>query len=124
VTPPLPPPFTGVTCKPVTCLYDFSQVTQLYCNGTCTWAGGQGCDQADANIFCKLKTGNPNSVSTGWTNAVAQPTFGFPCQPNYGVAIGPLPEYGVNLSVRYQSTSILQNHGAGSIILNPTCTNP
>jgi hypothetical protein len=64
----LPAPFVGVTCKPVTCQYNFSQATQLYCNGSCTWAGAQDCDQQDANILCKLKTGNPNSVALGWTD--------------------------------------------------------
>jgi cysteine-rich repeat protein len=121
----LPPPFTGVTCKPVSCLYDFSQVTQLYCNGGCTWAGAQDCDQADANILCRLKTGNPNSIATGWTSTTAQPTFGFPCAPlGYGTLIGPIPEYGVAETVRYQNTSILADHGPGNIILNPMCTNP
>jgi len=119
----LPAPFPGVTCKPVSCLYNFSQATQLYCNGTCTWAGNQGCDQADANILCKLKTGNPNSVALNWTDGTAQATFGFSC-PSIGQNLGTIPEYGVNVPVWYQGTSILDNHGAGQIILNPNCTNP
>ena len=121
----LPPPFVGVTCKPVSCQWNFSQATQLYCNGTCTWAGGIGCDQQDANILCKLKTGNPNSVALSWTDTTAQPTFGFPCTPlGYGIPLGTIPEYGVNVPVSWQETSILANHGAGQIILNPNCTNP
>lgn len=119
----LPTPGPGVGCKPVTCLYDFSQITQLYCNGTCTWAGGEGCDQADANILCKLKTGNANSIATSWTPATAQPTFGFSC-PGYTTNLGPLPAFGVPQNVWYQGASILGNHGPGNIILNPVCTNP
>jgi hypothetical protein len=122
----LPAPFVGVTCKPVTCQYNFSQATQLYCNGTCTWAGAQGCDQQDANIHCKLKTGNPNSVALSWTDTTAQPTFGFAC-PGFGnqsTNLGPMPEYGVAVNVWWQGTSILGNHGAGQIIFNANCTNP
>jgi hypothetical protein len=109
------------------CLWDFSKVTQLYCNGTCSWAGNQDCDQADADIFCKLKMGNPNATATNFTVATALAEGGFACQPfgNYGTPIGPIPEYGVaivtNGGVRYQATSILANHGAGHVVTNVTC---
>jgi cysteine-rich repeat protein len=119
----LPAPFVGVGCKPGTCLFDFSQVTQLYCNGGCSWSGANDCDQTEADILCKLKNGNPNSVAMGWTSTTAQDTFGFAC-PFLGTSLGAIPEYGVNLDVRYQGSSILANHGPGNIILNPNCTNP
>jgi len=123
--PGLPPPFTGVGCKPGTCTFDFSQVPQLYCNGGCSWAGAQDCDQADADIYCKLKQGNPNSTATNFQVTTAQPTFGFSCPlGGYGSNLGPLPEYGVAVNVWYQQTSILANHGPGNVIVNPTCTNP
>lgn len=109
------------------CKWDFSQVSQLYCNGSCSWAGGNGCDLADADIFCKLKTGNPNSTAASFTTTTALAQEGFPCQPfgNYGTALGAIPEYGVNLAnnggVRYQPTSILANHGAGTVINSVVC---
>src|SRR5690606_32638571 len=38
----------GVSCGDTT---SFSTATQLYCNGSCSWAGTIGCDQADADIL-------------------------------------------------------------------------
>jgi hypothetical protein len=37
------------------------------------------------------------------------------------MSLGTIPEYGVNQAVRYQGTSILANHGAGTVIINPVC---
>ena len=122
--PGLPPPFTGVGCNAGTCTYDFSQVPQLYCNGGCTWAGAQDCDQADADVFCKLKVGNPNSIAMSFQVTTALDTFGFSCPLGFGTNLGPLPEYGVNINVWYQGTSILANHGAGNVIVGVNCTNP
>jgi hypothetical protein len=108
-----------------TCLWDFSSVAQLYCNGTCTWAGGTGCDSADADLFCKLKTGNPGSTATTFSTATALPVPGFAC-PNgsYGINVGPLPLRGVTRTVYYQDSSILANHGAGQVITTVSCTTP
>ena len=116
------PPGNKLECK-----WDFSKVSQLYCNGGCSWAGACDCDQADADIFCKLKTGNPSSTAISFTKTTALAQEGFPCQPvgSYGTALGAIPEYGVNLAtnggVRYQPTSILANHGAGNVITNVQC---
>ena len=117
-------PYVGVGCQEGSCLYDFSGVSQLYCNGTCTWDAPNGCDQADANIFCKLLTGNPQSTATNWVNTTALAEPGFACNFFNDINLGPLPEFGVNVNVIYQETSILANHGAGAVITNPTCTNP
>jgi hypothetical protein len=112
-------PFTGVGCG-ATCLYDFSAVTQLYCNGTCTWAGASGCDQADADIYCRLVTGNPASTAQTFSVVAALAQPGFSC-PSYGTNIGPLPEFGVNVNVWYQGTSLHANHGSGSVVANIAC---
>lgn len=81
------PANSNVTCRTAnqsnSCKFDFSQVTQPYCNGTCTWAGAQGCDQS--------------------------------------VNLGPIWEYNVQVPVWYQATSILANHGAGTVITSVTC---
>jgi hypothetical protein len=122
---PPPGPFSTAPVNSTTCRWNFANVNQLYCNGSCTWAGADSCDQADADILCQLRTGNPNSRATSWTNATAQATAGFSCPlGSYGTNIGTLPLRGVNRAVWYQDTSILANHGAGAIILNPVCTNP
>ncbi len=122
---PPPGPFTTMLVNATTCKWDMANVQQLYCNGTCSWAGGPSCDQADADVFCQLRTGNPLSTATSFTltTALAQP--GFPCAPlGYGTSIGSLPLRGVTLNVAYQDSSILGNHGPGTVVTNPVCTNP
>lgn len=120
---PPPGPFQSVSVDKTTCLWHFENVVQFYCNGSCDWTGkGQSCTQGDADIFCKLRTGNPNSTAKSYqlTTALAQP--GFPCAPlGYGTSIGTLPLRGVNVTVRYQDSSILANHGPGTVIINPVC---
>jgi hypothetical protein len=116
-----------VTCRPGgtknECKFDFSGVTQLYCNGTCSWGGAQGCDQADADIFCKLKTGSTTSTATAFTTGVATAQPGFCCPGGgYGQNLGTMPEYGVNLNVWYQGTSLQANHGSGTVITSVTCS--
>jgi cysteine-rich repeat protein len=113
--------FASAPCS-TDCLFDFSGINQLYCNGTCTWAGGDSCDQADADIYCKLITGDPDSVATDFDIVVALDEPGFSC-PNFaGVNLGPLPEFGVDVDVWFQDSSILLNHGAGSVVTNASCT--
>jgi cysteine-rich repeat protein len=111
--------FASVGCDG--CLYDFSGITQLYCNGTCTWAGNQDCDQADADIYCKLVTGNPNSVANSFLLNVASDQPGFSC-PSYGTNLGSLPAFGVNVDVWYQDSSILATHGAGIVVTQVSCS--
>ncbi len=119
---PPPGPFMSAPVDGGTCRFHFENVVQLYCNGGCSWAGANDCDQADADIFCKLKTGNPNSTAAGFkvTTALAQPGFCCP-QGNFGMNLGPLPTRGVNVNVYYQDSSILANHGAGNVISTITC---
>lgn len=103
---------------------NFSTINQLYCNGTCSWAGSQDCDQADADIFCKLKTGNPNSVAVEFGVTTALSERGFAC-PGHGVRntinLGPLPQFGVTVDVWYTDDSIRSTHGAGSVVVEPVC---
>ena len=121
---PPPGPFMSVMVDAFTCRWDLSMVTQLYCNGACSWAGAIDCDQADADIFCKLRTGNPLSTANSFGHAQASNDPGFACPLGFGVNIGPLPTRGVNQAVPYQDSSILANHGAGNVIVNPDCTDP
>jgi hypothetical protein len=104
------------------CKWDFSKVPQLYCNGSCSWAGQSDCDQADADIYCKLVTANPNATAASFQVVTALNTGGFPCAPfQYGQNLGKIPEYGVNIDVYYQGTSILNDNGAGNVITNVVC---
>ena len=104
-----------------TCRWDFSSVQQLYCNGSCSWAGGSSCDDADADILCKLLTDNPLSTAISWTATTALSEPGFSC-PGYGGVI--TTDRGYSGSVHYQDTSIRDNHGAGSVVAYPVCTDP
>ncbi len=121
---PPPGPFMSAPVDAITCKWHFENVVQLYCNGGCSWAGNTDCDQADADIFCKLKTNNAASTATSFqvVTALAQP--GFACPQSVGglnVNLGPLPLRGVNVNVWYQDSSILANHGAGNVITNVVC---
>jgi hypothetical protein len=99
-------------------------VPQFYCNGACSWAGASDCDQDDADIFCKLRTGNPRSTATSWSRATALPVPGFPCTPlGYSTRVN-IVGRGVTVLVSYQDSSILANHGPGNVIVNPVCTTP
>ena len=124
VDPPVSP-FTTISIDPATCRWDFSSINQLYCNGTWSWAGPNGCDQAAADIFCKLLTDNPSSTATSWTDVTALDEPGFNGnQEVTGVTIN--TDRGVSEIVRYKDDSLLTDgfHGAGSVIANPVCTDP
>ena len=121
---PPPGPFTNVKVDTTTCRWDFSKVEQLYCNGSCSWSGSSHCDKADADVFCQLKTGNPRSTSTSYrtTSALAKP--GFPCAPlGYGTTVK-IVDRGWTGRTTYQDTSILANHGGGTVVTDVVCTNP
>ncbi len=121
---PPPGPFTNLLVDSQTCRWDFSNVSQLYCNGSCTWAGGSGCDQADADLFCQLIMDNENSTATSYSTPTALPEPGIPChQTSYGTTVSGV-DRGVGVTVTWQDSSILANHGPGTVITNPVCTNP
>lgn len=122
---PPPGPFTNLLVNALTCRWDMQGVTQLYCNGTCSWAGASDCDKADADLFCKLKTGNSAMEADSWAITTAMDQPGFPCAPlGYGTLIGPLPLRGVSINVRWQDSSILANHGPGKVVTVTSCKIP
>ncbi|MSP16408.1 MAG: choice-of-anchor D domain-containing protein [Myxococcales bacterium] len=122
---PPPGPFTSAPVSPGRCRYDFSAVRQLYCNGTCSWSGSDSCDQTEADILCKLKKDNPLSVATSWRATTALPEPGFPCTPlGYGTPLTSMASRGVAVAVSYQDSSILADHGGGTVIVDVVCTNP
>ena len=108
--------FSTLNVSSDTCRYDFSNVPQLYCNGGCSWGGASSCDQVDADIFCQLKTGNPNSTASVFTTGVATAEPGFNCAFSGGAIITAdvtgrlnpslLP---LGFSPRYADTSLLSH---------------
>ena len=108
------------------CLYDFSQITQMSCAGSCSWGAVQGCGQDDADIFCKLLTGNASAKALTWKLAPPTDAGGFPCS-DPGVFInlngsdprkwlGTLPQFGVAKNVAWQATKIKSTHGSSSVL--------
>ncbi len=100
---------------------------QLYCNGSCSWDPESHCGQGDADIFCRLRTGNTMNYALSYTTTTALPQPGFSC-PGYGSNMGSAPQYG---GPRYSSgygyqvwtynSSILSTHGPGTVINNVVC---
>ena len=129
----LPGPSTTVPVDELTCRYDFSGLEQLYCSGTCgNWGGDpDGCDQGDADAFCKLKMDNPLSTATSFDVGTALDAPGVCCPPptiapgGLGcVDLGTFTDRGVDLNVSVHDTSVLSNHGGGAIVHNVVCTDP
>ena len=121
---PPPGPFTHLLVDSQTCRWDFSGVSQLYCNGSCSWAGGSDCDQDDADLFCQLIMDNENSTATSYSMLTALAEPGIPCNHStYGAAISGV-DRGVGITMTWQDSSILANHGPGTVITDPVCTNP
>jgi hypothetical protein len=120
---PAPGPFATAPVGANSCKYDFSHVTQLFCNGACSVAGQRGCDQADADLLCKLKTGNPASVATTFTIELARDEAGFSC-PGFGTPLSNLGGRGVTVSVFYSDSSLLPAHEGGNVVSDVVCTNP
>jgi hypothetical protein len=111
-----------VSCRPAGtngCKFDFSKVNQLYCGGSCTWAGTTGCDQADADLLCKLKLGSATATASAFVLGAPQNAPGFTC-PTYGIDLGPMPEYGVSQHVYYHPISVARA-GTDQIITSATC---
>jgi cysteine-rich repeat protein len=124
-------PSAAVPIDDQTCRYDFSRITQLFCAGTCgAWGGGNGCQQADADAFCKLKTGNPRSTaSTFSSSGFATDAPGICCptedpQENGCTLLGAFADRGVLLPVMVEEISLLSSEGPGQVITDVVCTDP
>jgi hypothetical protein len=129
---PPPGPSANVPVNPVTCRYDFSAITQLYCAGTCgNWGGGNDCDQGDADAFCKLKMDNPNSTATTFSATATAAAPGICCPPptvgpgGLGCTdLGVLSSRGVLINVGIDEVNMSASHGGGTVVTNVVCTNP
>ena len=120
---PAPGPFASAPVNASSCKFDFSQAPQLYCNRACSVVGAGGCDQPDADLFCKLKTGNPASVATSFSLGLVLDAPGFTC-PGIGTQVPNLGGRGIGVAMYYSDESLLSTHGDGQAITNVVCTNP
>ena len=122
---PAPGPFGSAPVNANSCTFDFSRVTQLFCNGGCSKVGPLGCDQADADLLCKLKTGNAGSVATLWAIENVRDEAGFACPfEGLGTPVSRLSGRGVNVPVFYSESPLLESHGPGHVVTNVVCTTP
>ncbi len=117
---PLPDLECGETCE-----FDFSNVRQLYCHDLCSWSDQDfGCTQIDADIFCRIKTGNEESRAISWTRETALDAPGLACP--FGIPgtvdLGPMPDLGLSEHVFYEPGSMLDTHGPGTVITEVECS--
>ena len=120
---PAPGPYLNVSVDPDTCRWDFSEVEQLYCFGFCSWAGPPGCDDADADVLCKLITDNPDSEAISYTITAPLSEPGF---PGIYCGFGDLlyTDRGVP-DVGWMDESMAAHHGGGGeVVAFPDCTDP
>jgi hypothetical protein len=124
------PPTSASVTVPMnnsTCRYDFSSIRQLYCANNCSWGGAAGCQKDDADIFCKIKTGNPASLATDFQTgqAIAAPGL---CCPSADPAmtgctqLGVLINRGVMLPVSVHEINLRTTHGTGQVVFDVICT--
>jgi hypothetical protein len=112
-----------VPVDPSTCRYDFSQVQQLYCGGTCgvAWNGLKGCQAGDADALCRLVTGNPlaRAKDGGWAVQAAWYGSGV-CCPGEGDAYGctaiPGTLRGVPATQISVHPALYATHGPGAVV--------
>lgn len=129
---PPPGPLNSVPVDDETCRYDFSNIQQFYCSGSCgNWGGGSGCQQAGADVFCKLETGNPDATATSFTLGSTLTAPGVCCPPptaqpgTFGcVEVGVLTSRGVTLPVSVHDTNLRSTHAAGMAIVGVVCAEP
>lgn len=102
----------------VQCPAQWAGATQIYCNGNCgTWLDEvAGCQQSDADAYCKLKTCDENAVAISFQHGIASTQGGFACDDrgtNYGDWFG-------MTDVHYDD-NIQNTHGSGPVLNNIVC---
>ena len=101
------------------CPIDFLQAEALYCDKDCgtIWLDDEyGCQQEDADAFCRLKNCDVQSHSLSFNVSLSTNTPGFSCRgigKNFGKVIG--------ISDVHFVTDIKSTHGTGDVVTNITC---
>ena len=91
----------------------------LYCNGGCgnIWLDNlKGCQNADANAYCKLKSCDEDAISTGYKVTEASHDPGFACT-GHGTNFGNW--FGIK-NVWFKD-DIRSTHHNGLVVSNVTC---
>ena len=93
----------------------------MYCNGFCGKHGDEemGCQQSDADVYCKLKMCDETAFAISYNLAIASSDPGFGCK-GYGKDMGEW--FGIP-SVTFES-NIVSSHGLGQVIKDVTCEIP
>ena len=132
-------PSTSVPVNPDTCRYDFSAMRQLSCNNACgiPWNNQSGCQRTDADVLCKLVTGNPASTVVDASSFNVQSPLNAPgvcCPPPAAelgtlgcIPLGRMNLRGVDVEVSVHDTDMRSTHGTGAAVTITSaavCTNP
>lgn len=112
-------PYNGIGCTD-DCDYSFENVTQYYCYDNCSpigeAIGGTHCDPEDADLFCKLLTGDPAAKADSWEQVGVITGPGFCCLGWNGgegqVDLGPIEWLEGVDNLCYQETDMLETYGA------------
>jgi hypothetical protein len=94
-----------VPVDPVTCRFDFSRIAQWFCESTCGHWGDKkdGCQQADADAFCRLKMDDPRATARSFDVTLTSAAAGVCCStpnPRDGCTeLGNFAKRGVDLTV-------------------------
>ena len=78
-----------------------------------------GCQQSDADVYCKLKMCDETAIAISYDLGIASSDPGFACN-GYGTDMGEW--FGIS-SVTFES-NIVGSHGLGRVIKNATCEIP
>jgi hypothetical protein len=106
-----------VPVNAVTCRFNFSKISQWFCYGTCGRWGDEkdGCQQADADAFCRLKMDDPRSTARGFEISLITTDPGVCCPSTRPpVACTPLANFsnrGVDIKVS-SVADLATSHGA------------
>jgi hypothetical protein len=108
----------------VTCRFDFSRITQWFCDSTCgLWGDGKaGCQQADADAFCRLKMDDFRATARSFDikNTTTDPGV---CCPNANRVCTGLANFGnrgVDVNV-FSTDDLASTYGEKMSITNLVC---
>jgi hypothetical protein len=103
-----------VPVNATTCRFDFSKITQWFCSGTCGRWGDEkdGCQQADADAFCRLKMDDPRATARNFevTTITTDPGVCCPALNRECTLLGNFGNRGVDIKVS-SSDDLATSHG-------------
>jgi hypothetical protein len=121
---PPPGPWDTLALDADTCRWDLSSVRQIYCNGPCSWLGETGCDEADADLLCRLQLDNPTAVAESYSEGPALAEPGYACSlDGYGEPLNLLGR-GDLTEINFEDGPLSDSHGTGTVIYDPVCVIP